>query len=116
MFYVTSTAIIPVGFSGSLVIRVCPPEEIRRIVDTQTTLFKDNIKSYVGHESTAQYLNVPVSRGELPGKYLRKGDVLLGVRPRRRLTPGEEVVFSEENFEGFYMKILEVYDGDEERF
>jgi hypothetical protein len=42
---------------------------------------------------------VEVNRGELPP--LETGDVLVGLRPKHRLAPGQELEITEADFEGF---------------
>lgn len=102
--FVMSTAFIPPNFEGGMRVWVTTPEKIREIVAQADTTQK--IMSFCGHPSTAQWLGVETCRGELDGQDLSCHDRLVGIRPLRRPTPGEELEVNPENYQGFIMSPL----------
>lgn len=102
MNYIISTPFIPPGFEGKVEVKTISLTLVREMAS-----HKDVI-SYCGHQASADWLGVPMFRGELKASDLQVGTELIGVRPLRRPNPGEELEFTPENFQGFILTILEV--------
>lgn len=99
--YFISTPFCPAGFSGT--IRVT-----HLLLDTVCSIAREAIEqgravSFIGHEDTARHLGLTHNRGKLK---FELGLIAYGVRPKRRLSPGEELNFNED-FEGFMLEVLE---------
>ena len=109
--FVVSTAVVPPGFKGGLLVLLLPPEEVKELVREamleQVEHGTVRVISACGHEATAQFLGVEVSRREISGSNLTYRDRLVGVRPLRRPTPGEELPFTVGGFEGFVLSPLQ---------
>lgn len=85
--FIGSTPFVPAGFSGTVQIRHCSVEEIRKMIaDTVST-----VQSYCGHEGSARFLNVPMNRGQVPAPEAGDTQHWVGIRPTRRPQPGEEL-------------------------
>lgn len=96
--YVVSTAFIPPGAEGVWKYEEVGPSVVKDFID----YCKEKTKSFCGHPATARFLEVEVNRGEIGA--LAPGDVLVGLRPLRRINPGEEVDVTPDTFVGFILK------------
>jgi len=88
--YVGSTVFAPPEWSGRIIVRALSPAEVRQRID-EARRAGVVIRSYVGHEPTARFLGLPMSREQapppLPGHYQR----WVGLRPVRRAGGGREL-------------------------
>ena len=106
MNYIMSTPVIPPNFVGTISAHFSGPGAIVNAIKTWRS-YDRPIKSFCGHQATAAFLGVEMHRGELSGADLQIGDVLVGIRPLRRPTPGEELEIIPANFQGFILEIVE---------
>lgn len=102
---IISTPFIPQGWRGTIQVEISTPQFIKSYIVTARSLGFP-VRSYLGHANSATYLGVMQSRGEL--QTLSEDAIYVGIRPKRRLSPGEEAVISDEDFEGFQMYAIDL--------
>jgi hypothetical protein len=61
-------------------------EEVKRLIAES-----DEVRSYCGHEDTAEFLGVAYNRKSAPRRFFKPGCVWVGIRPVKRPAPGEEL-------------------------
>lgn len=101
--YIVSTPFVPAGFNGLIEVRHYPIATIRDII---SRLDSSEYTSYVGHQTTADYLGVPYSRGRLMS--IGNGDTLYGIRLIARPQYGVDIPVDEEHYLGFIQIVKEV--------
>jgi hypothetical protein len=110
-FYVVSSPSLPSGFCGRVdFFGALLPSEIKASIAEERNHKDKRIRSYVSHKDSAHYLNVGINNKSIKKDELKVGDCLIGIRPKARRIKKELAVKGRvEEFEGFTLKILEVF-------
>tara|TARA_R100000306_G_C4373981_1_gene141186 strand:+ start:465 stop:839 length:375 start_codon:yes stop_codon:yes gene_type:complete len=111
IFYVVSSPSLPSGFCGRVdFFGAILPSKIKASIAEARNHKDKRIRSYVSHKDSAQYLNVGINNKSIKKDELKIGDCLIGIRPKARRIKKEIAVKGHaEEFEGFAVKILEIF-------